>query len=48
LIVREFDERIKLTEQFAALLHDKRRTPEYSLLSMVRQRIYGIIVGDVE
>lgn len=45
LLVRQFDERIGLTEQFAAALHDTRREPDHSLLSMVRQRIYGIIAG---
>jgi hypothetical protein len=45
LVVREFDERIGLTKQFAACLSDKRRDPDHSLLSMVRQRIYGIIAG---
>ncbi len=37
-----------LTEQFAAALSDKRRDLEHSLLSMVRQRIYGVIAGYVE
>lgn len=45
LLVREFDERIGLTEQFAAALSDRRRGPEHSLLSLVRQRVYGIIAG---
>lgn len=44
LPIRQLDQRIRLTEQFAAALED-RRDPnliEQSLLSMVRQRIYGI------
>lgn len=45
LLVREFDQRVKLTEQFAQALSDQRRKPGHSLLSMVRQRIYGIIAG---
>lgn len=45
LVVREFDERIGLTEQFAAALHDERLGPDHSFLSMVRQRIYGILAG---
>ncbi len=45
LLVREFDERLGLTRQFAAALHDRRRDPEHSLLAMVRQRVYGIIAG---
>lgn len=45
LIVREFDERIGLTQQFAAALTDRRRQPSHSLLAMVRQRVYGILAG---
>ena len=45
LVVREFDEQIGLTEQFAAALSDTRRDPDHSMLSMVRQRIYGILAG---
>jgi len=45
LLVREFDQRVKLTEQFAQTLSDRRRKPGHSLLAMVRQRIYGIIAG---
>jgi hypothetical protein len=45
LPVREFDERIGLTEQFAKALSDERDPSwtEQSILVMVRQRIYGII-----
>jgi hypothetical protein len=45
LPIRQFDERIRLTEQFAAALEDRRQTTfiEHSLLTMVRQRIYGIL-----
>jgi hypothetical protein len=45
LPVRQFDHAIRLTEQFAAALRD-RRNPAFvqqSLLTMVRQRIYGIL-----
>jgi hypothetical protein len=45
LPIRQLDDRIRLTAQFAAALED-RRDPnfvEQSLLSMVRQRIYGIL-----
>lgn len=47
LPVRQFDERIRLTEHFARALRDMRdpRFTEQSLLAMVRQRIYGIIAG---
>src|SRR5512135_1822016 len=43
--IRQYDTQIRLTEQFAAALHDVRNptlTPQ-SLLSMVRQRVYGIL-----
>ena len=45
LPVRQFDEHIRLTEQFAAALDDRRdpTLTRQSLLSMVRQRIYGIL-----
>jgi Transposase DDE domain group 1 len=45
LPVRQFDERIGFTEQFAAALKDKRDPAftQQSLLSMVRQRIFGIL-----
>jgi hypothetical protein len=45
LPIRHFDQRARLTEQVAAALDD-RRDPlltKQSLLSMVRQRIYGIL-----
>jgi DDE family transposase len=45
LPIRQFDDRIRLTERFAAALVDRRDPAfvEHSLLSMVRQRIYGIL-----
>jgi hypothetical protein len=45
LPIRQFDKRIRLTEQFAAALEDRRHPTfiEHSLLTMVRQRIYGIV-----
>src|SRR6516225_523669 len=45
LPIRQFDERIRLTEQFAAAIEDTRDPTftEHSLLSMVRQRIFGIL-----
>jgi hypothetical protein len=45
LVVREFDERIGLTQQFAAAIQDRRRRPAHALLAMVRQRVYGILAG---
>src|SRR5271168_1459315 len=45
LPVRQFDQSIRLTEQFAAALDDRRDSTltRQSLLSMVRQRVYGIL-----
>jgi hypothetical protein len=45
LVFRQFDEQIRLTEQFAAALDDRRDPTftQHSLLTMVRQRIYGIL-----
>lgn len=47
LPLRQFDERIGLTRQFAAVLDDP-RTPyltEHSFLDMVRMRVFGILAG---
>ena len=45
LPIREFDERIGLTEQFAAALTDLRYQPavSHTMLEMVRMRIFGIL-----
>ncbi|HMB05386.1 MAG TPA: IS1380 family transposase [Isosphaeraceae bacterium] len=45
LPMRQFDEQIRLTEQFAAAIEDRRHPTftEHSLLTMVRQRIFGIL-----
>jgi hypothetical protein len=45
LPIREIDQILRLTEQFAAALDDRRdpTLTRQSLLSMVRQRIYGIL-----
>jgi hypothetical protein len=45
LPVRQIDQNLRLTEQFAAALDDRRDPTliRQSLLSMVRQRIYGIL-----
>jgi Transposase DDE domain group 1 len=45
LPIRQFDEQIRLTEQFAAAIEDSRdpKFVEHSILSMVRQRIFGIL-----
>src|SRR5579871_3541708 len=45
LPIREFDEQLRFTEQFAQALHDPRLPSqiEHSFLEMVRSRIYGIL-----
>src|SRR5471030_3076281 len=50
LPLRQFDERIGLTRQFAAVLDDP-RDPEmidHTFLEMVRMRIFGILAGYVD
>lgn len=45
LVIREFDERLKFTAQFAAALQDTRdpACTRHGVLSLVRQRLYGLI-----
>src|SRR3954451_4119131 len=47
LPLRQFDERIGLTKQFASVLDDPRDPEliEYTYLEMVRMRIFGILAG---
>src|SRR5262249_45522379 len=47
LPLRQFDERIGLTKQFAAVLDDPRdpELTEHTFLEMVRARVYGILAG---
>ena len=47
LLLRQFDERIGLTAQFAAALNDSRDPEliEHSFLDMVRVRVFGILAG---
>jgi hypothetical protein len=45
LAVRQFDERVGWTARFAACLEDRRGAPTHSVLSMIRQRVYGILAG---
>lgn len=45
LPIREFDDRLGLTEGFAAQLADARAGGIHTLLEMVRQRVYGILAG---
>jgi hypothetical protein len=45
LLIRQFDQKIRLTEQVAEALQDRRdpALTKQSILSMVRQRIFGIL-----
>jgi len=45
LPIRQFDEQIGLTEQFAGALDDRRHEPfvDHSFLQMVRMRVFGIL-----
>lgn len=45
LPIRQFDQAIRFTEQFAAALEDRRNPAlvRQSIASMVRQRIYGVL-----
>ncbi len=45
LVVREFDERLGMTEAFAAVLDDPRQEPTHALRTMVRQRVDGILAS---
>lgn len=47
LLLRQFDERIGLTAQFAAALNDPRDPDliDHSFLDMVRMRVFGILAG---
>jgi hypothetical protein len=47
LPIRQFDERIGMTGQFAAALHDPRYEPfvEHTFEEMARVRIYGILAS---
>lgn len=45
LIFRQWDQRWQFTLGFAQQLDDPRRTPDHSMLEMVRSRVFGIIAG---
>src|SRR5271168_5666109 len=47
LPLRQFDERIGLTKQFAAVLDDPRDPDltEHTFVEMVRSRVFGILAG---
>lgn len=45
LPLRQFDQRWNYTQRLAACLHDPKPAREHSLLSMLRQRLFGILAG---
>jgi len=45
LPLRQFDQRWKFTARMADCLHDPKPAREQSLLSMLRQRLFGILAG---
>ena len=45
LVLRQWDEQLGWTADFAEQLHDGRRDPEHSILEMVRSRVFGILAG---
>jgi hypothetical protein len=45
LPIRQLDEQLQFTAQFAQALPDARCGPTHSVLRMVRQRVYGILAG---
>ncbi|MCS7466790.1 IS1380 family transposase [Stieleria sp. ICT_E10.1] len=45
IVFRELDQKLKLTESFAEQIEDGRSDPTQSLLSVIRQRVFGILAG---
>jgi hypothetical protein len=45
LVFAQLDEQLGWTRSFSDLITDRRDDPEHSVLSMVRQRVFGIIAG---
>jgi hypothetical protein len=45
LPLRQFDQRWRYTERMVQCLHDPKPSREHSLLSMLRQRLFGILAG---
>lgn len=45
LVFSQLDEKLGWTTQFAKLIYDPRTAPQQSALSIVRQRVFGIIAG---
>lgn len=45
LLFGQFDDKLGWTSQFASLISDARTDPDHSVLSIVRQRVFGILAG---
>lgn len=45
IVFRELDQKLGLTESFAGEVQDGRSDPTHSFVSVIRQRIFGIIAG---
>ncbi len=45
LLFAQFDEKLGWTKEFASLISDPRVDPDHSALSIVRQRVFGILAG---
>lgn len=45
MLFGQFDEKLDWTKQFSSLIKDARSDPEHSILSIVRQRVFGILAG---
>ena len=45
VVFRELDQKLRLTETFTQQIEDGRSDPGQSLLSVIRQRVFGILAG---
>ena len=45
LVFSQLDEKLGWTEQFSEMISDRRTDPLQSTLSIVRQRVFGIVAG---
>lgn len=45
ILFGQFDEKLGWTKQFASMISDRRRKPDHTALSMVQQRVFGILAG---
>ena len=45
LLFAQFDEKLGWTRDFTSLISDPRSKPGHSALSIVRQRVFGILAG---